>query len=98
MGECEIEQVNDHVVNAMTEITPSCDHIIEENGFFNTIKVLAANKEAAVSEWRGKIGEIRGVVFNEKNYKDEPGLNLLCAIGSTIRLQKKAKPGEAQPI
>jgi hypothetical protein len=34
-------------------------------------------RKVAVSEWRGKKGEIRGVVFNEKNYKDEPGLNLL---------------------
>ena len=77
MGKCEIEQVNDHTVNAMTEMPPSYDHIIEENGFFKTIEVLAANKEATVSELRGKIGEIRGVVFNEKNYKDDPGLNLL---------------------
>ena len=77
MGECEIEPVNDHGVNATTKMSPSYDLIIEENGLFKTIEVWAANKEGAVSEWRGKKGEIRGVVFNEKNYKDEPGLNLL---------------------
>ena len=77
MGECEIEQVNDHGGNTMTKMSPSYDLIIEEKGFFKTIEVWAANKECAVSEWRGKKGEIRGVVFNEKNYKNEPGLNLL---------------------
>ena len=77
MGECEIEQVNDHGVNATTKMSPSYDLIIEENGLFTTIQVWPANKEGAVSEWRGKKLEIRGVVFNEKNYKDEPGLNLL---------------------
>ena len=69
--------MNDHGVNATTKIAPSYDLIIEENGFFKTIEVWAANKEGEVSEWRGKKGEIRGVVFNKKNYKDEPGLNLL---------------------
>ena len=77
MGECEIEQVNDYGVNATTKMSPSYDLIIEENSLFKTIEVWAANKEGAVSEWRGKKGEIRGVVFSEKNYKDEPGLNLL---------------------
>ena len=48
-------------------------------------------RKVEVSEWRGKKGEIRGVVFNEKNYKDEPGLNLLWAIRSTIRLQKSSE-------
>ena len=91
MGECEIEQVNDYGVNATTKMSPSYDLIIEENGLFKTIEVWAANKEDAVSEWRGKKGEIRGVVFNEKNYKDEPGLNLLWAIGSTIRLLKTSE-------
>ena len=61
----------------MTEMPPSYDHIIEENGFFKTIEVLVANKEATVSELRVKIGEIRGVVFNEENYNDNPGLNLI---------------------
>ena len=50
---------------------------IEENGLFKTIEVWAANKEGAVSEWSGKKGKIRGVVFNEKNYNDDSGLNLL---------------------
>ncbi len=77
MGECEIEQVNDHGVNATTKMFPSYDLIIEENGLFKTIEVRAANKEGVVSEWRGKKGEIREVVFNEKSYKDEPRLNLL---------------------
>ena len=72
-----VEQGNDHGVNAITKIPPSYDLIIEENGLFKTIEVWAANKEGAVSEWRGNKGEIRGVVFNEKNYKDESGLNLL---------------------
>ena len=31
MGECEIEQVNDHCVNATTKMSPSYDLIIEEN-------------------------------------------------------------------
>ena len=77
MGESEIEQVNDHGINTTTKISPSYDLIIEENGLFKTIEVWAANKEGAVSEWRGKKGEIGGVVFNENNYNDEPGLNLL---------------------
>ena len=50
---------------------------LKKKGLFKTIEVWAANKECAVSEWRGKKGEIRGVVFNEKNYKNEQGLNLL---------------------
>ena len=56
---------------------PSYDLIIEADGLLTTVEVWAVSKEGAVSEWRGKKGEIRGVVFNEKNYKDEPGLNLL---------------------
>ena len=77
MGESEIEQINDHGLNTMTKRPQSYDIIIEENGIFKTIEVWAANKERAFCEWRGKKGEIRGVIFNEKNYKDEPGLNLL---------------------
>ena len=37
---------------------------LKKKGLFKTIEVWAANKECAVS-------------FNEKNYKNEPGLNLL---------------------
>lgn len=69
--------MNDPGVNKSTKISPSYDLIIEENGLFKTIEVRADNKEGAVSERRAKKGEIRGVVFNEKNYKDEPGFNLL---------------------
>ena len=50
---------------------PSYDLIIEENGRLKTIEVWAVSKEGAVSEWSGKEGKIRGVVFNEKNYKDD---------------------------
>ncbi len=71
MGECEIEQINDHGLNTMTKIPLSYDIIIEENGIFKTIEVWAANKEGVVCQWRGKKGEIRGVIFNEKNYKDQ---------------------------
>ena len=77
MGECEIEQVNDHGVNATTKMSPSYDLIIEENGLFKTSEGGAAHKERAVRERRGKQGEIRGVVLHETNDKDEPGLNLL---------------------
>ena len=77
MGESEIEQINDHGLNTMTKRPQSYDIIIEENGIFKTIEVWAANKEGVVCQWRGKKGGIRGVIFNEKNYKDEPGLNLL---------------------
>ena len=45
MGECEIEQVNDHGVNTTTKMSPSYDLIIEENGLFKTIQEWAANKE-----------------------------------------------------
>ena len=45
MGECEIEQVNDHGGNTTTKMSPSYDLIIEENGLFKTIEVWAANKE-----------------------------------------------------
>ena len=77
MGECEIEQVNDHGGNTTTKMSPSYDLIIEENGLSKPLRYEPPIRKVAVSEWRGKKGEIRGVVFNEKNYKDEPGLNLL---------------------
>ena len=77
MGESEIEQINDHGLNTMTKIPPSYDIIIEENGIFKTIEVWAANKEGVVCQWRWMKVEIKGVIFNEKNYKDESGLNLL---------------------
>ena len=50
---------------------PSYDLIIEEDGLLKTVEVWAVSKEGAVSEWSGKEGKIRGVVFNEKNYKDD---------------------------
>ena len=50
---------------------PSYDLIIEEDGLLKTVEVWAVNKECAVSRWSGKKGKIRGVVFNEKNYKDD---------------------------
>ena len=77
MGECEIEQVNDHVFNTTTKMSPSYDLIIEENGLSKPLRYGPPIRKVAVSEWRGKKEEIRGVIFNEKNYKDEPGLNLL---------------------
>ena len=84
----------------MTKMPPSYDIIIEENGIFKTIEVWAANKEGVVCQWRWMKVEIKGVIFNEKNYKDEPGLNLLWAISSTTRtrLLKHSKPGEDKPI
>ena len=50
---------------------PSYDLIIEEDGLLKNVEVWAVNKEGAVSEWSRKKGKIRGVVFNEKNYKDD---------------------------
>ena len=50
---------------------PLYDLIIEEDGLLKTVEVWAVSKEGAVSEWSGKKGKIRGVVFNEKNYKDD---------------------------
>ena len=69
--------MNEYGFNAITDMPPSYDLIIEENGLLKTVEVWAVNKEYAVSEWSGIKEKIRGVVFNEKNYKDEPGLNLL---------------------
>ena len=56
---------------------PSYDLIIEDNVLLKSVEVWAVNKEGAVSEWNGKKGKIRGVVFNEKNYKDDSDFNLL---------------------
>ena len=56
---------------------PSYDLIIEEDGHLKIIEIIASCKENAVNKWNGKKGAIRGIVFNEKNYKDDSGLNLL---------------------
>ena len=50
---------------------PSYDLIIEEDGLLKTIEIVASNKESAVNKWNGKKGAIKGIVFNEKNYKDD---------------------------
>ena len=71
LGECKIEEVHEHCFNAITNMPPSYDLIIEEDGLLKTIEIVASNKEGAVSEWSGKKGKIRGVVFNEKNYKED---------------------------
>ena len=63
--------MHEHSFNAITNMPPSYDLIIEEDGLLKTIEVWATNKEVAVNEWRGKKGAIRGVVFNEKNYEDD---------------------------
>ena len=63
--------MQEHGFNTITNMPYSYDLIIEEDGLLKTIEVWATNKEAAVNEWRGKKGEIRGIVFNEKNYKDD---------------------------
>ena len=63
--------MNEYGFNAITDMPPSYDLIIEENGLLKTVEVWAVNKECAVSEWSGIKEKIRGVVFNEKNYKDD---------------------------
>ena len=63
--------MNEYGFNAITDMPPSYDLIIEEDGLLKTVEVWAVSKEDAVSEWNGKKGKIRGVVFNEKNYKDD---------------------------
>ena len=63
--------MNEYGFNAITDMPPSYDLIIEENGLPKTVEVWAVNKEYAVSEWSGIKEKIRGVVFNEKNYKDD---------------------------
>ena len=63
--------MNEYGFNAILDMPPSYDLIIEEDGLLKTVEVWAVNKEGAVSEWSGKKGKIRGVVFNEKNYKDD---------------------------
>ena len=50
---------------------PSYDLIIEEDGLLKTIEIFASNKESAVNKWNGEKRSIRGIVFNEKNYKDD---------------------------
>ena len=55
----------------MTDMPSSYDLIIEEDGRLKTVEVWAVSKESAVSEWRGNKGKIRGVVFNDKNDKDD---------------------------
>jgi hypothetical protein len=63
--------MNEYGFNATIDMPPSYDLIIEENGLLKIVEVWADNKECAVSEWSGKKGKIRGIVFNEKNYKDD---------------------------
>ena len=63
--------MNEYGFNAITDMPPSYDLIIEEDGLLKTVEVWAVNKEGAGSERNGKKGKIRGVVFNEKNYKDD---------------------------
>ena len=63
--------MNEYGVNAIIDMPPSYDLIIEEDGLLKTVEVWAVSKECAVSEWSGKKGKIRGIVFNEKNYKDD---------------------------
>mgnify|MGYP003309938268 FL=1 len=77
LGECKIEEVREHGFNAITNMPPSYDLIIEEDGRFKTIEIFASNKESAVNQWDGKKGAIRGIVFNEKNDQDDPGSMLL---------------------
>ena len=71
LGECKIKEVREHGFNAITNMPPSYDLIIEEDGLLKTVEVWAVSKEGAFSEWNGKKGKIRGVVFNEKNYNDD---------------------------
>ena len=75
LGECKIEEVQEHGFNAITNMPPSYDLIIEEDGLLKTIEIVASNKESAVNKWNGKKGAIKGIVFNEKNYNDDSGLN-----------------------
>ena len=77
LGECKIEEVQEYGFNAITNMPPSYDLIIEEDGLLKTIEIVASNKESAVNKWNGKKGSIRGIVFNEKNYNDDSSLNLL---------------------
>ena len=69
--------MNEYGFNAITDMPPSYDLIIEEDGLLKTVEVWAVNKDGAVNEWSGKKGKIRGVVFKEKNYKDDYDFNLL---------------------
>ena len=75
LGECKIEEVQEHGFNAITIMPPSYDLIIEEDGLLKTVEVWAVSKEGAVNKWNGKKGAIKGIVFNEKNYNDDSGLN-----------------------
>ena len=77
LGECKIEEVREHGFNAITNMPPSYDLIIEEDRHFKTIEIFASNKESAVNQWDGKKGAIRGIVFNEKNDQDDSGSMLL---------------------
>ena len=63
--------MNKHGFKVITDMPPSYDLIIEEDGYLKTVEVWAVNKEDAVSEWREKKGKIRGIVFNDKNDKDD---------------------------
>ena len=69
--------MNEYGFNAITDMPPSYDLIIEEDGCLKTIEIFASNKESAVNKWDGEKGAIRGIVFNEKNYKDDQGSMLL---------------------
>ena len=69
--------MNEYGFNAIIDMPPSYDLIIEENGLLKTVEVWAVNKESAVNKWDGERGSIRGIVFNEKNYKDDSGSMLL---------------------
>ena len=69
--------MNEYGFNVIIDMPPSYDLIIEEDGLLKTVEVWAVNKESAVNKWDGAKGSIRGIVFNEKNYKDDSDLNLL---------------------
>ena len=63
--------MNEHSFKVIADMPSSYDLIIEEDGRLKTVEVWAVSKESAVSEWRGNKGKIRGVVFNDKNDKDD---------------------------
>ena len=71
MGDYKISWIEEYNFNTIAFMPPSYDLIIEADGLLTTVEVWAVSKEGAVSEWSGKKGKIRGVVFNEKNYKDD---------------------------
>ena len=48
--------MNEYGFNAITDMPPSYDLIIEEDGLLKTVEVWAVNKDGAVNEWSGKKG------------------------------------------